>query len=261
MDFNPSQNFYLISVKRPGYWVMSALGVLLVVGLSLWFSYEKGRVAGGYDSIASVEKVEELEQTIAEFQNEMAKLQSNNTALERNNHIEKDANRQVKETIVKLQDEILRLNEEVTFYRSIVSPEKSKRRLYIQDLQFVRKADGVFDYKITVTQRGNNTRVVRGIMRIVFDGQKDGQSQSIKIEKMMTSRDKNKFKLGFKYFQRFQGTVKIPEGFTPSTLRIQVVPNSSRLVRIDKTVDWASVTSSEGENIDVGEQKRQLGQS
>jgi len=260
MDFNPLQNYYLISIKRPGYWLLSMLGILLIIGLSLWFSYEKGRVAGGYDSMEAVERVEELEQTLSEFQNQMANLQTNNTALERNNHIEKDANRQVKETIVKLQDEILRLNEEVTFYRSIVSPEKSKRRLYIQDLQFVRKADGVFDYKITVTQRGNNTRVVRGIMRIVFDGIKDGQTTSIKIESMITSKDTNKFKLGFKYFQRFQGTVKIPEGFTPSTLRIQVVPNSSRLVRIDKTVDWASV-SSEGENKDVGEQKRVVGQS
>jgi len=260
MDFNPVQNQYLITVKRPGYWVMSAVGVLFLVGLSLWFAFERGRVAGGYDSMAAVERVEELEQNLTQLQNEMAKLQTNNTALERNNHIEKDANRQVKETIVKLQDEILRLNEEVTFYRSIVSPEKSKRRLFVQDLQFSKKSTNEYNYKITVTQRGNNTRVVRGTMRIVFEGLKAGQPQTIKMEKMIISADNRKFKLGFKYFQRFQGTVKIPEGFTPSTLRVQVVPNSSRLVRIDKTVDWASV-SSEGENSNVGEQKGLVGQS
>lgn len=260
MDLNPLQNHYLISVKRPGRWIMSLLGVLFLIILSLWFVYERGRVAGGYDSIAAVERVEELEQTLAQLQKEMADLQTNNTALERNNHIEKDANRQVKETIVKLQDEILRLNEEVTFYRSIVSPEKSKRRLFVQDLQFVRKSANEYDYKITVTQRGNNTRVVRGIMEIDFDGQQAGKPQTIKMEKLITSSESKKFKLGFKYFQRFQGTVKIPEGFTPSTLRVRVVPNSSRLVRIDKTVDWATV-SSEGENSNVGEQKRLVGQS
>lgn len=252
MDFNPVRNQYLISVKRPGYWVLSALGVLLVICLSFWYAYERGRVAGGYDSIASVEKVQQLEQTVTQLQNEMAGLQSNNTALERNNHIEKDANRQVKETIVKLQDEILRLNEEVTFYRSIVSPEKSKRRLFLQDLQFIRKTASEFDYKITVTQRGNNTRVVRGIMHILIDGEKAGKAESVNMESLITSKENKQFKLGFKYFQRFQGTVKIPEGFTPSTLRVQVVPNSSRLVRIDKSVDWASV-SSEGDNKDVGE--------
>ncbi|MCK4707826.1 MAG: hypothetical protein KAU21_04355 [Gammaproteobacteria bacterium] len=260
MDFNPVQNQFLISVKRPGYWVLSALGVLLLICLSLWFAYDRGRIAGGYDSVAAVIKVDALEQTLAELQNEMARMQSSNTALVRNNYIEKDANRQVEETIVKLQDEILRLNEEVTFYTSIVSPEKTKRRLFVQDLQFVRKPTGEYSYKIVVTQRGNNTRVVRGIMRVVFDGLMNGEAHSIKMEKMITPKDKQKFKLGFKYFQRFEGTAKIPEGFIPSTLRIQVVPNSSRLSRVDKTVDWTSI-SSEGENIDVGKQKRQLGQS
>ncbi|MCK5336559.1 MAG: hypothetical protein KAQ67_10375 [Gammaproteobacteria bacterium] len=252
MDLNPLQNFYLITVKRPGYWVMSVLGVLLLVGLSLWFSYDRGRVAGGFDSVVASDRVDGLEQTLAELRTEMANMQSKNTALERNNHIEKDANRQVKETIVKLQDDILQLNEEVTFYRSIVSPQESKRRLYIQDLQFVRKAANEYNYKIVVTQRGNKHRVVRGIMHVTFDGIKDEKAYSIKMEKMVTSKDNKKFKLGFKYFQRFQGTIKIPEGFAPSTLRIQVVPNSSRLVRIKKTVDWASV-NSEGDKLNVGQ--------
>lgn len=250
MDLNPLQNYYLITVKRPTYWVASAFGILLVVSLSLWFTYEQGREAGGYDSSASNHMIDELELTLIELRSEMANMQSNNTALERNNHIEKEANRQVKETIVKLQDDILQLNEEVTFYRSIVSPQKSKRRLFIQDLQFVRKSANVYNYKIVVTQRGSKHRVVRGIMHIAFNGIKDGKTYSIKMNKMVTSKEK--FKLGFKYFQRFQGTIKIPEGFVPSTLRIQVVPNSSRLVRIDKTVDWASV-NSEGEKVNVGQ--------
>lgn len=260
MDFNPVQNHYLISVKRPGYWVLSALGVLLIVCLSLWFAYERGRIAGGYDSIAAVIKIDALEQTVSELQNEMANMQSSNTALVRNNHIEKDANRQVEETIVKLQDEILRLNEEVTFYTSIVSPEKTKRRLFVQDVQFVRKAESEYKYKIVVTQKGNNTRVVRGTMRVVFDGLMDGKPHTINMEKMINASDNRKFKLGFKYFQRFEGTAKIPEGYTPLTLRVQIVPNSSRLTRIDKTVDWTSI-SSEGDKLDVGKQERQLGQS
>jgi len=260
MDLNPVQNHYLISVKRPGYWVMTALGILLLVGLSFWFAYERGRLAGGFDSSASGARVSELEQTLAQLQSEMADMQSNNTALERNNHIEKDANKQVKETIVKLQNDILQLNEELTFYRSIVSPQETKRRLFIQDLQFVRKAANEYSYKIVVTQRGNKHRVVRGIMHINFDGIKNEKPYSIKMEKLVAKKENARFKLGFKYFQRFQGTIKIPEGFAPSTLRIQIVPNTSRLVRIDKTVDWASV-NSEGEKVNVGEQKGQLGQS
>lgn len=254
MDLNPLQNFYLITVKRPVYWLASGLGILLFVGLGLWVAYELGREAGGYDSIAADGIINELENTLSEWQSEMAAMQSKNTALERNNHIEKDANRQVKETIVKLQDDILQLNEEVTFYRSIVSPQKSKRRLFIQDLQFVRKSANEYSYKIVITQRGNKHRVVRGIMHVAFNGLKDEKSHSIKMEKMVTSKENKRFKLGFKYFQRFQGTIKIPEGFTPSTLRIQVVPNTARLVRIDKTVDWASV-NSEGDKVNVGQQK------
>ena len=260
MDLNPVQNHFLISVKRPAYWVMTALGILLFIGLSLWFAYERGRIAGGYDTVTAAGRVEELEQTLAELQSEMADMQSSNTALERNNHIEKDANRQVKETIVKLQDEILQLNQEVALYRGFVSPEKSKRRLVIQKLYFVRKGENVYNYSVFVSVKGKNTRIVRGIMKISFDGQKDGKPYSIKMGNMVVSKANKKFKLGFKYYQEFAGTIKLPEGFAPSTLRIQVVPNSSRLVNIDKTVDWASV-NSEGEKVNVGEQKGQLGQS
>ncbi|MDH5426311.1 MAG: hypothetical protein OEY29_15085 [Gammaproteobacteria bacterium] len=232
--------------------MLSILGVLIIVALSLWFSYERGRVAGGYDAFAAAARVGELERLLSELQSDMANMQSNNTALERNNHIEKDANKQVEETIVKLQDEILRLNEEVTFYRSIVSPQEAKHRLFIQELQFVRKSADDYKYKVMVTQKGNNTRVVRGIVRITFDGLKDGKTTSLKMEDMVTSTENKKFKLGFKYFQVIEGIAKIPEGFVPSTLRIQVVPNGSRLADIDKVVEWATV-NSEGEKVNVGQ--------
>lgn len=252
MDLNPLRNHYLITVKRPGNWLLSILGVLILIGLSLWFSYERGRVAGGYDAFAASARVGELERILGELRSDMANMQSKNTALERNNHIEKDANKQVEETIVKLQDDILKLNEEVTFYRSIVSPKEAKHRLFVQELRFVRKSANDYKYKVMVTQKGNNSRVVRGIVRITFDGLKDGKVTSLKMKDTVSSIENKKFKLGFKYFQVIEGIAKIPEGFIPSTLRIQVVPNGSRLANIDNVVDWSTV-NSEGEKVNVGQ--------
>lgn len=259
MDLNPLQNQYLISVKRPGLWVLSIAAVLLVLILAMWMSYDRGRMAGGYDSMEANSNITELEKELRSLQAEMVDLQRTNTALERNNHIEKDANRQVKETLVKLQDEILKLNEEVSFYRSLVSPEKSKHRLHIQDLQFTKRTDKEFSYRIVVTQKGKNNIVVRGNMHIYLNGQRNGKDEKINLSRLI-KEGQTLFKLGFKYFQRFEGVIELPEGFKPLSVRIQVVPSSSRLVRIDETKDWATITS-EGESINVGEQKRQVGQS
>ena len=253
MDYNPVQNHYLISVKRPWYWVLSAVICVLLLMTSLWIAYNRGRLAGGFDSSEAGEEIAGLKDTVSQLQSELADLQRINTALERNNYIEKDANLQVKETLVELQDEILKLNEEVTFYRSLVSPEKSKRRLHLQDLQFVRKDGNQYGYKIVVTQRGNNNKVVRGSLKVTLVGEQDGKTVTRSLNTLVPKEDQ-KFKLGFKYFQRFEGILNLPEGFYPSTLRVQVVPRTSRLVRIDTSLDWATVIS-EGENFNVGEQQ------
>ena len=68
--------------------------------------------------------------------------------LERNNTIDGDASEQLKASLTQAQSEVLELKKELTFYKSIVTPEQTKRSVAIQTIQLKVNEQGGYQYII-----------------------------------------------------------------------------------------------------------------
>lgn len=244
----PLHNRLLITVQRPALWLASFLGLVLLVVFMIWVSFEYGLKVAGYDKSEAMTYIDDLQQQIEDLQSQYTEKQRQTAMLERNSTIDDGANEQLKTLLNAAHAESLELKKELAFYKSIVTPEDTKRSLAIQTIQIKPDVNGTFRYKIMVSQRGRNDRFARGSINVIIEGSQDGQASKLKLSSVSKEAKKQK-NFGFKYFQNFEGTMKLPDTFRPEFIRVQVKPRSSRIDPIDEQFAWADLTAGGEKNV------------
>ena len=245
MNNKPIQAKHLITVQRPYLWVLSSIGLVLVVCLAVWLSYETGRRTAGYDSSNVAQMVDAMQEQISALEGELAESRRQTAMLERNSQIDGDTSAQLKKTLKEAQSETLELKKELAFYKSIVAPEQGKPSIVIQTIQLKpEQPTGHYDYKIMVSQQGKNNNFARGVIEVSVEGKKLGKKQVLALTSI-SDEAKKPMKFGFKYFQNFKGTLKLPEGFVAEAMRVKLNPKSKTLEPVDVRFPWADLTAGD----------------
>jgi hypothetical protein len=248
MNNRPLKSRLLITVQRPILWLASFIGLILLVVVMIWVSFEYGLKVAGYDKRDAMKYIGDLQQQVEDLQSQYTEKQRQTAMLERSSTIDDGASDQLKTSLDAAQAESLELKKELAFYKNIVTPEDTKRSLAIQTIQVKPDVDGTFRYKIMVSQRGRNDRIASGSIAVTIEGSQDGLAKKLKLSSVSNEAKKQK-RFGFKYFQNFEGTMKLPVSFQPEHIRIQVKPRSSRIDAIDEKFAWADLTAGGEQNV------------
>ena len=232
----------IITIQRPLLWLLSLVFIICMFMISLWLSFEYGREIAGYDSSDADDYISQLQAQLEETQAEIVESNRQATMLKRNSRIDDDASGQLKETLAQAQNEVLELKKELSFYKSIVSPEQGNRSVAIQTIQLKKNEAGGYHYKIMVSQRGRNDRFARGTIDVSIEGVKKGQPVILKLTDV-SNATKKPMKFGFKYFQNFEGVMKLPEAFYPDFIRVKVKPSTGKIKSIDEQFAWSDLTA------------------
>lgn len=249
----PAHNRILISVQRPHLWFLSLAGIIVCVLVLIWSAYEYGRYVAGFDQSATDELTSTLQERIAELTRQSEDFQRRNAKLIRDQGIDRDAGSQVQKELAKAQAQILEMREELTFYRNIVQPNKSKRTVVIKKVQLVFEGENQYRYKVVLIQDGRHDRAVRGNVELSFEGARpDGEIVRLDLPTLSTRDVKKRQRFGFKYFQNFEGSIRIPDDFAPMSVYVRVLPSSSRVPRMNESYAWDELLSG-GEQSNVGQ--------
>ncbi len=182
MSMKPLQTRYLITIQRPGRWLLGILAIIALVSASIWLSFEQGRQMAGYDSSDANSIIDSMQAEIETLQSNLAESQRQAAMLERNSKIEDDTSGELKKTLTEAQNEVLELKKELAFYKSIVAPEQGKPSIVIQTIQLKRDVAGDYDYKIMVSQQGRNDSFARGTVDVSIEGIQQGAKQGTDFE-------------------------------------------------------------------------------
>jgi len=242
MSIKPIRTQQIITIQRPGLWLLSFATIFCMILILLWISFEYGRKVAGFDSAGTEAYIEQLQLQLEESQAEIIESTRQATMLERNSRIDDDASVQLKETLAQTQNEVLELKKELSFYKSIVAPEQGKRNLAIQTIQLAKDETGGYRYKITVSQRGRNDQFARGTIDVSIKGVSKGQPLTLPLAKV-TNETKIPIKFSFKYFQKFEGVINLPDAFQPDSLHIKVKPSKGKLKVVDEQFAWSDLTA------------------
>ena len=242
----PVHNRHLVSIQRPHLWVLSFLAVILTVVLIVKAAYEHGQNVAGFSQSDSQDHIETLQKKIDELTRQNEDLQRLNTKLVRDNEIEQGAGNEVTKELSKAQAQILEMREELTYYRNIVSPNSSERSVAIKTVQLIPNGEKQYKYKVILIQEGRHDVVIRGVVEIVLEGQSaDGQSKNLSLSSIATEKTPNQQRFGFKYFQNFEGGIRIPEDFVPMSVSVRVLPSTSSVSKLEEKYGWNDIISEE----------------
>lgn len=234
---------FVVRQHRP--WKALFTGLFLVIafaGSSYWL-FQHAQERAGFDRQSAVTLRHELEERLDNLSGENERLRARLAVLERASQIDRESNTKVRDRVKELQDENLELKQELAFYRGIVSPEDRKAGLKIQSFQLSRgQAPGEFRYKLILTQVLKNDKVAQGSVALAVSGVLNGRPEQLPLSKLSQSNsDRLAFK--FKFFQNFEGDIRLPEGFRPEAVHLSVTPSGKGLDKLEERLDWQLIDS------------------
>lgn len=224
---------------RPGQlWAALALAVLVLAVVGAW-SYQLGVRQGIAEAGLLREERPRLEAEIENLHQEKRRLADQLAVLERASQIDRQASLEVRQGLGELQEEIAGLRGELAFYQGIMSPGDVEPGVRVQKLHWEPvSTQGVFRYDLTLVQVKRNDQPVRGVVHLSLEGELDGQPATLALAEL-TEPAVESLAFRFRYFQHFEGEVRIPPRFRPRTVHLRVEPaGRGAPPRVERSYDW-----------------------
>jgi hypothetical protein len=154
--------------------------------------------------------------------------------------VDRKANAEVRANVVELETELSELKQDNTFYRSLMRPTGGDKGIVVDPPSVMKKTVvGEFKYQLVVKQIVAKHKKVSGYLTLVLVGRQAGRPASLLLKDISSNVVDERIRLSFKYFQRIEGNMMLPEGFVPEEIELKVVVESPDKAVIDNKFDWS----------------------
>ena len=220
--------------------IILPLLVLSLLAYVAWSIYGYGQYRAGFDQAMEQARFKKIQQENEVLQEKLSAFRNRIAQLESVRKVDRYAIVAVKDNLAKMESRFQALREELQFYRTIVSPGKGQEGLHIHDFRLTQGAKGVYNYNLTVIHIQGTRKHHResyGEIRLSVQGQQAGVSKKLEYADINTAK-RSRIRYRFKYFARFKGGLKLPKGFVPQQIEIQVIPRQKNIKGDSKIIKW-----------------------
>jgi hypothetical protein len=223
--------------RRSGWlWLLWLLSMAAAVAVALWWE------RGGVSAEGAGESAQVLRGKVGELEERLASLRQRNVMLKRSDDVSRAANQELQQNLAERDERIAALEADVAFYLRLAGASAQRQGLSIHSLSLRPEADGAHHFALTLTQTIKKTQLSRGSARLVVEGVSGGQLRELDWDALLQSENAPPLSFEFRYFQQLEGTVMLPEGFTPHRVRVLVEGDSGRS---ERSLSWAETQSAE----------------
>lgn len=227
-----------MTVRTHVAWYWRWLGMVLLASLSLalalWI-YDAGRRFAGFDRSEIEQEVKTLRESSARLEAEAEQLRAVANASESRLNIEQSAQTQLALQVKTLEEENRRLKEDLAFFENL-GPATNKLSIN----RFTVQKDvlpGEYRYRLLVLLGGAaRDRQFQGGLQLVVNVQSQGRNGMIVLPDR-SQAENNNFRLNFKYFQRVEGTFRVPDQSKIRSVQVRVMEQGSNHVSAEQSVD------------------------
>lgn len=230
-----------VVLHRPYYYgVCSIIIVIVMISLALG-SYYSGFYRGTTTDQAAISERNQLRVQYADTQVEIQQLEQNIANLRLGSLVDRKATEQVRTRVVELKNRIADLERDNTFYRDLMRTESSDQGIAVTPpvLELLASTANTYEYKMVVKQLSANRLQVVGYLEFAIIGKgDDGKIQRFELHQFSQTESSEKIKLNFRYFQRLEGQMVLPDAFTPERIELKIVSFKPKKALIEKTFNW-----------------------
>ena len=220
----------------------------LVCGTFLAGGYWAGVQHGTDSEIARLGQVEierdRLEASATELRKQYQAARQQQISLERGRAIDEQALNQAQQSIVALETRNAQLRSDLRFYKKIMAPASLARGLQIDRLSIDENSEGGFDFRLVLTQVGNNKRYQSGMVAVNLLGQSGESAEVIPLRDVSPQIDDLGVKFRFRYFQDINGSLTLPDGFEPLEVQVVAQPEGKETVQAKRTFLWNKLVAN-----------------
>lgn len=177
----------------------------------------------------------ELQAAYATMRSELEAAKQQAATLSRSDQISRAANLEVQQTLAERDEEIAALRADVAFYERLVGATGQRRGLSVHAAEFQPEAGGSWRYALTLTQNLNRGAISAGRMRLQVEGVADGALKTVDWDTLRQADKAPGQEYSFRYFQRLEGSIVLPSGFTPQRVRVSLEGGGGP---IEATLPW-----------------------
>ena len=210
--------------------------ILVLIGSLLWGAFEMGYMQSEEDIIEAKGGRKSLlvQQSVLKKKN--VELSKELLHLERKYLLEKESCQLIQSDINSEQKRILALEKELDFYKGIVSPTQKRESIYLHTLEIKpykpttngtdKDKNSLFKYHFIIAQKVKKRNYTKGLITIYIKGKQNNESVKLSLNSLIDEQKEKKevnekgFKYSFKYFQEYNGIMRLPEGMIPHSIDI-----------------------------------------
>lgn len=225
-------------IVQPGDRSRGWLWILVAVTLGAWSwqVFEFGRHQAGFSVNERNHAVKALERRIAELEQERDALRADAARFERAGQIDRAAADGVQAEIRSLQDERAELKREVAFLKSLVSGEE--HQLALTDHRLAEIDERAYRFEVTLSKSSDKEGMVEGDVVVSVRGEAEGLLRTLDMETLTDGR-RSRIGIKFKNFQKLSADLRLPEGFEPTEVLVEVKPRVEGFGAFQQSFAWS----------------------
>ena len=140
--------------------------------------------------------------------------------LKSSDDISRAANQELQTSLSERDEEVSALRADVAFYERLVGSSGQRRGLSVHSVKMDQDANGSWHFATTLTQNLNRGKISVGDMTFQVEGAKAGKLQTLQWDDLLQKPSSPAQPFNFRYFQKVEGSVMLPPGFTPHLVRV-----------------------------------------
>jgi len=218
--------------------VPALLAVLVAVAGMWWWGFDFGQFLGGFNRGAVAEKQAKLEADLVAANAENARLRAKTAELESDLNVTRGAQATLSKQALDLQNENTQMKEELAFLRTLFSESGKPGTVSIQRLAADRESDNAYHFSILVVRGGKPADEFTGQVTLAAAVSLNGHSSMLNLPEDQPETA-GTLKLQFKYYQRIEGSFRVPPGAQVKSLQARVLEPGQSAPRATRSLNLA----------------------
>lgn len=220
--------------------VAIALGLVALVAGMWWWGFDFGQIFGGFHRKETERQLVAARTEADRLGEEAAALRQANAALESELAMTRGVQASLTRQVTELTAEAQEAKEELAFLQKLVSDSSKQVGVSIPRLVVERSGDDAWNYSVLVVRGGTPRDDFQGRLSLaatVASPQEDDAGAQTTILLPDDQPDlAPTLKLRFKYYQRIEGTLRVPAGTQVRSLTVRAYEEGTAAPRATRTL-------------------------
>ena len=225
----------------PWYWrlVWITAGAVVLAAAAWMVADASGALDRSLRADAS--EIRRLQQELVRHESELANWRARGAQADRQLQMERATGGDLAKQVKSLTFENAALKEDLAFFQSIMSGTgASAETITVNRFRLRPEAEpGEYRYQMLLVQNGRRTREFRGRLQFVLDVHSDGRNVVLVLP-AEDDREARDYQLGFKFFQRIDGTFRLAPGSVLRRMQVRVFENGTRAPKLTQSLSVSS---------------------